>query len=144
VGDGPAAPVVERLVADLPGQTSWTRRLSSGDVARALDESTALVLPSRSEGLPRVVIEAFCRGRPVIGTRAGGIPDIVTDGLSGVLVPPENPVALGEALVRALSDGELQRRLAEGARAGAAQWLQTPEQYAGRVRELVTRVAAEP
>jgi glycosyltransferase involved in cell wall biosynthesis len=144
VGDGPAAPVVERLVADLPAQTSWTRRLSSGDVARALDESTALVLPSRSEGLPRVVIEAFCRGRPVIGTRAGGIPDIVTDGVSGVLVPPENPAALGEALVRALSDGELQRRLAEGARVGAAQWLQTPEQYAGRVRELVTRVAAVP
>ena len=143
VGDGPGAAVVQRLVANLPAQTEWTRRLAGADVARALDGSTVLVLPSRSEGLPRVVIEAFCRGRPVIGARAGGIPDIVADGVSGVLVPPEDPVALADALVRVLSDAELQRRLAEGARAGAAPWLQTPEQYADRVRELVTRVAAE-
>jgi glycosyltransferase involved in cell wall biosynthesis len=144
VGDGRAAPIVERLVADLTAQTAWTRRIPSGEVARELDRSTALVLPSRSEGLPRIVIEAFCRGRPVIGTRAGGIPDIVTDGVNGVLVLREDPVALGNALVRVLSDGELQRRLADGARAGVAQWLQTPEQYADRVRELVTRVAAAP
>ena len=104
VGNGPSAPIVERLVGDLPQQTEWTRRLPSGEVARALDESTLLVLPSRSEGLPRVVIEAFCRGRPVIGARAGGIPDIVEDGVSGVLVPREDPAALAGALVRVLSD----------------------------------------
>jgi len=142
VGTGPMAHLVEELVADLPGQTEWSPRLESDGVARALDDSTALVLPSRSEGLPRIVIEAFCRGRPVIGTQAGGIPDIVTDGVSGVLVASENPVALAEALVRVLTDGDLQRRLADGARAGAAPWLQTPEEYAGRVRDLVTRVAA--
>jgi glycosyltransferase involved in cell wall biosynthesis len=140
VGAGPLAAVVERLVAELPEQTEWTRRLESAEVARALDASTALVLPSRSEGLPRIVIEAFCRGRAVIGARAGGIPDIVRDGASGVLVPPEDPAALADALVRVLTDPELQRRLADGARADAAPWLQTPEEYAGRVRELVTHV----
>ena len=135
------APIVKRLVGDLPQQTEWTRRLPSGEVARALDESTLLVLPSRSEGLPRVVIEAFCRGRPVIGARAGGIPDIVEDGVSGMLVPREDPAALAATLVRVLSDRDLQERLAGGARAGAERWLQTPQQYADRVLDLVTRVA---
>jgi glycosyltransferase involved in cell wall biosynthesis len=141
VGKGPAGHVVERLVSELPERTEWTPRLGSAEVARALDDATALVLPSRSEGLPRIVIEAFCRGRPVIGTRAGGIPDIVHDGVSGVLVPPEDPTALADALVRVLNDRDLQRRLAEGARTDAARWLQTPEEYAGRVRDLVTHVA---
>ena len=99
------------------------------------------MLPSRSEGLPRIVIEALCRGRPVVGARTGGIPDIVEDGVNGVLVPPEDPEALADALVRVLSDDELQERLAEGALASASEWLQTPEQYAAHVRELVARVA---
>ena len=142
VGDGPSAPLVERLLADLPEQTEWVRRLSSDEVARALDEATTLVLPSRSEGLPRIVIESFCRGRPVVGTRAGGIPDIVGDGVSGLLVPPEDPAALADALAGVLSDRALQARLAEGARAGAAGWVQTPEEYADRVRDLVVRVAS--
>jgi glycosyltransferase involved in cell wall biosynthesis len=100
------------------------------------------VLPSRSEGLPRIVIEAFCRGRPVVGARAGGIPDIVRDGESGLLVDAEAPGALAEALVRILTDRALAQWLAAGARASAADWLQTPEQYAARIHELVTRVAA--
>ena len=141
VGTGRERETIERLVAELSAQTSWAPRLSSEDVARALDESTLLVLPSRSEGLPRIVIEAFCRGRPVVGARAGGIPDIVEDGLNGVLVPPEDPDALADALVRVLSDRALQERLAAGARTSAADWLQTPEQYAAHVRELVARVA---
>jgi glycosyltransferase involved in cell wall biosynthesis len=78
----------------------------------------------------------------VIGTRAGGIPDIVEDGVNGLLVLPENSPALAAALVRVLEDRGLQQRLAEGAREGAAAWVQTPEQYADRVRDLVVRVAA--
>jgi len=138
VGTGPLHAVVEQL----RHATEWTPRLDSDGVARALDDATVLVLPSRSEGLPRIVIEAFCRGRPVIGTRAGGTPDIVEDGVNGLLVPPENASALAEALVRVLGDRALQQRLAEGARASAAAWVQTPEEYADRVRDLVLRVAA--
>ena len=77
----------------------------------------------------------------MIGARAGGIPDIVEDGVSGLLVPREDPAALAGALVRVLSDRDLQERLAGGARAGAERWLQTPQQYADRVLDLVTRVA---
>jgi glycosyltransferase involved in cell wall biosynthesis len=137
VGEGPQASVVERLVAELPGRAEWTRRLSPEEVARALDGSSLLVLASRSEGLPRIVVEAFARGRPVVATRAGGLPDIVEDGVSGILVPPEDPSALAEALVATLGDRALLERLATGATAAADAWLQTPEEFAARTRELV-------
>ena len=77
----------------------------------------------------------------MIGARAGGIPDIVEDGVNGLLVPPDEPNALADALVEALSDRALQERLAEGARASASTWSKTPAQYAAQVRELVGRVA---
>ena len=96
--------VVESLVADLPGQTRWTASLSSPEVARALDEATVLVLPSRSEGLGRVIIEALCRSRPVIGSRVGGIADLIEDGVNGVLVPPRHPKEWAAAIGALLDD----------------------------------------
>jgi glycosyltransferase involved in cell wall biosynthesis len=62
--------------------------------------------------------------------------------VSGLLVDPDDSHALAGELVRILTDRKLAERLAAGARASAAQWLQTPEQYAARIYELVTRVAA--
>ncbi|MGH2996637.1 MAG: glycosyltransferase family 4 protein, partial [Gaiellaceae bacterium] len=141
VGSGTLTEVVERLLADLPEQTAWTPRLSTPEVAKALDEATLLVLPSRSEGLGRVVVEAFCRGRPVVGARVGGIPDLVEDGVNGLLVEPGDTGALAEAHVRVLGDPELAAALAAGARRSAGAWLQTPSEYAERVRTLVERVA---
>jgi glycosyltransferase involved in cell wall biosynthesis len=73
----------------------------------------------------------------VIGSRAGSIPDLVTDGVSGVLVDPDDPAELADAIVRVLSDRTLAERLAAGARAAAQPWLQTPEEYARRMRSLV-------
>lgn len=134
VGDGPS----RALVAG----HDWTPRLAQDEVARSLDEASLLVLPSRSEGLPRIVIEAFCRGRPVVGTRAGGIPDIVREGVNGLLVEPDDPAALAVALRRALGDRGLLERLAAGARESAEPWLQTPQEYATRVRDVVERAVA--
>jgi glycosyltransferase involved in cell wall biosynthesis len=140
VGTGALGAVVERAAADATLRVSWTPRLSQAEVAAALDASTCLVLPSRSEGMGRVVVEAFCRGRPVVGTRVGGTPDIVRDGENGLLVPAEDASALADALVRALSDRELLERLAGGARESARAWIQTPGEYAARMRELVDSV----
>ncbi len=142
VGRGRDRELVERLVADLPDQTSWVERLEPAEVSAALDGATALVLPSFSEGLPRVAMEAFARGRPVVGSRAGGIPDIVEDGVSGLLVPPGDARALADALVRLLSDAPLAARLAAGAEESRDRWLQTPEQFAARMRELVDSLRA--
>jgi glycosyltransferase involved in cell wall biosynthesis len=137
VGSGRERSVVERLVAALPAQTAWTERLDPDGVAAALDAASALVLPSFSEGLPRVAMEALARGRPVIGARAGGIPDIVTDGVNGVLVDPHDPASIAAGIVRVLGDRALLDRLADGARETAGRWQQTPEEFARRMRELV-------
>lgn len=136
VGRGTETAVVERLVADLPGQVEWTHRLTADGVARALDAASLLVLPSRSEGMGRVVVEAFCRGRPVVGSRVGGIPDLVEDGVNGVLLDPEDTQALADELVRLLSDRALLERLAAGAGRSAGRWLQTPQEFAARMRDL--------
>jgi glycosyltransferase involved in cell wall biosynthesis len=141
VGTGALQPVVERLVRDLPEQTAWTPSLAQPQVAAALDESTCLVLPSRSEGMGRVVIEAFCRGRGVVGSRVGGIPDLVEDGVNGLLVDPGDPEALAEALVRVLSDRALAEGLGRNAHASADLWTISPEEFARRLRALVERVA---
>ena len=139
VGTGTLAHVVEELVAEVPG-VEWSPRLSQEDVAAALDESTCLVLPSRSEGMGRVVVEAFCRGRAVVGARAGGIPDIVHDGENGLLVQGENPQALAEAMVRLVTEPGLAAKLGQGAYDAASQWTATPAENARRTRELVETV----
>jgi glycosyltransferase involved in cell wall biosynthesis len=140
VGSGTRTDVVERLVRNLPEQTSWTNRLETGEVALALDGATALVLPSRSEGMGRVVVEALCRGRPVVASRVGGIPDLVRDGVNGILVEPGDIEALADALVRILADRELAERLAAGARESVEPWLATAEEYAARLHEAVVKV----
>jgi glycosyltransferase involved in cell wall biosynthesis len=106
VGAGTLRPVVDQLLHDVTGQTSWDERLSQQEVSQALDEATALVLPSRSEGMGRVIVEAFCRARPVVATRVGGIPDLVEDGTNGLLVEPGDTNALADAIVRILTDRE--------------------------------------
>jgi glycosyltransferase involved in cell wall biosynthesis len=141
VGTGALASVVERAADELPERVSWTARLSQAEVAAALDESTCLVLPSRSEGMGRVVIEAFCRGRAVVGSRVGGIPDLVEEGVNGLLVEPGDDAALERALVALLSDPALAERLGRAAEASAALWTIAPDDFARRVRALVERVA---
>lgn len=139
VGRGRLMGQVEQLLADLPAQTIWEPEVSQAEVAELLDRATVLVLPSRSEGLPRVVIEAFCRGRGVVGSRAGGIPDLIEEGRNGLLVDVADSAALADALVRVLSDRDLAQRLGASAREDAQRWIATPEEYARRVRVLVDR-----
>jgi len=139
VGAGTLRPLVEQLLRDVPQQTTWDERLAATEVSRALDEATTLVLPSRSEGMGRVIVEAFCRARPVVATRVGGIPDLVVDGENGLLVEAGDTQALADALVRILSDRELAERLAAGAHASADFWTSSPEEFASRVRALVER-----
>lgn len=131
VGNGSRSAVVEEL------GVRWDPELTADQVAQALDEAWVLVLPSRSEGMGRVLVEAFCRGRGVVGSRAGSIPDLVADGVSGLLVDADDPRALADTIVRVLADRALAERLAAGARGAAAPWLQTPDEYARRVKELI-------
>jgi glycosyltransferase involved in cell wall biosynthesis len=118
----------------------YHEQLAPEEIAAKLDASTVLVLPSRYEGLGRVVIEAFARGRGVVATRAGGILDLVEDGREGLLVEPEHTQGLADALVRVLSDRPLAERLGAAAHERFPEWNQTPEQFAERLRALVDTV----
>ena len=137
VGRGSRPEPVRALVHDLRERVEHVEELPPTEVARRLDEATLLVLPSWPEGLGRVVIEAFARGRGVVATDAGGIPDLVDDGVEGLLIPPGDTDALVEALVRVLTDQALAERLGEAAGRAYERWHSTPEQFARELRELV-------
>jgi glycosyltransferase involved in cell wall biosynthesis len=142
VGDGRHRDVVETLLAELPGRVTWERRLETPELVRALDDAWLLLLASRSEGTPRVVLEALCRGRAVVGARAGGIPDVVHDSETGLLVDPDRPEEIADALVRVLSDRSLAERLGAGGLARSSEWTYSADEYAERVVELVGRAVA--
>jgi glycosyltransferase involved in cell wall biosynthesis len=142
VGKGSRQQVVDALLRDLPEQVEHRLELAPDEVAAALDAATLLVLPSWPEGLGRVVIEAFARGRAVVATAAGGLLDLVEDGVEGVLVPRADEDALVAALVRVLSDRELAVRLGAAARERYADWHSTPEQFAAQLRALVDTTIA--
>jgi glycosyltransferase involved in cell wall biosynthesis len=87
-----------------------------GDVLRAWQHATLAVVPSRwPDPCPLVVLEAMAAGKPVIASRIGGIPDLVADGTTGLLVPPEDASGLRASIERLLSDGELRARMGQAA-----------------------------
>jgi len=81
-------------------------------ILKAID---VFVLSSVEEGMATSLFETMAAGAPIVATRAGGIPEIVRDGETGLLVPPRDPGALADAVVRLLNDAALSRRLAEAA-----------------------------
>jgi glycosyltransferase involved in cell wall biosynthesis len=140
VGDGTMSDRAQRLVADLPEQTEWSRRLTADEVAAAMDDAWLVCLPSRSEGLPRVALEAACRGRAIVGGNRAGIPDVVQHEENGLLVDPDSVEELTEALVRILSDRAYAEGLGTRARQTGEEWGVTPREYADKVRALVDAV----
>jgi glycosyltransferase involved in cell wall biosynthesis len=137
VGQGPLHSVVAKLARDVPARVRLIPRLAPAEVARLLDESTLLAMSSVSEGYPRVIMEAFVRGRPVVATGVGGIPDLVETGRNGVLVEPGDAEGLAAALVRVLEDREFAERLSRGALQSAQHIRWTPDRYAKSLRQLV-------
>jgi glycosyltransferase involved in cell wall biosynthesis len=133
VGDGS----LRGLVPQLGDRAEWSRQLTAEEVAAAMDASWLVCLPSRSEGLPRVALEAAYRGRAIVGGNRAGIPDVVRDGENGLLVDPEDAHALADALVRLLSDRALADRLGARAPQAGEEWGVTPDEYAVKVLELV-------
>lgn len=142
IGDGHRRDAAERLVADFPDRVSWTRAVPGEEIARALDAAWFLLLPSRAEGTPRIVLEAFCRGRAVVGGRVGGVPDVVENGVSGILVDPDDVNGIADAVVGLLTDRAQAERMGRAARERASALLFTPEEFAERTSALVERAVS--
>lgn len=119
IGDGPERAPCETLVRDL-GLSRYVRFLGRRtDVPRLLAAIDLVLMPSQSEGLGLAAIEALAAARPVIAYAAGGLPEVVADGVSGRLVPPGDCAAFASAVIETLSDPGRRFTYARGAAASA-------------------------
>jgi glycosyltransferase involved in cell wall biosynthesis len=112
VGEGPLRDSLHHLVQEigLADSIHFYGKVNDEDLSRLYDSASVFVLPSRTyqglvmEGLGVVLVEAMSRGVPVIGSNVGGIPDIITDGQNGFLVPEQEPEVLSEKIIELLSN----------------------------------------
>jgi len=110
-GDGPLENEIKAQCARF-GLANNVRFLGyRSDTQKLLAAADIVVLPSRIEGLPLVAVEALASGRAVVGTAVGGTPEVVINGDTGLVVPPEDPIRFGEALESLLCDPERRKRM---------------------------------
>ena len=116
-GDGTMDTVLRRQVSrlGLSRSVKFVGHVPPIRLRQILDDSWCLALPSRTEGLPWVVLEAMGRGRPVVASAVGGLPEVVDEGTTGHLVPAGRPEPLAQAIVTLLHDPERAAKMgAEG------------------------------
>jgi glycogen(starch) synthase len=130
---------------EVPGVTT-TGYLRGNELWQQYRAASVVLVPSVwPEPCPTVVLEAMAHGRPVLGSRIGGIPDVVEHGSSGLLVPPNDPAALADSMEAVLGDDQLRRRLGVGAQKRAMQFdarFVVPQIEAVYQAALVARPAA--
>ncbi len=125
IGDGPERTALVSLVEELQLRdvVDLAGALPHDAVAGHYRTASVLLMPAvtdwkgEQEGFGMVLVEAMASDLPVVATRSGGIPDVVTDGTTGLLVPERDPAALAAAVARLLDDPALGGRLADAARA---------------------------
>jgi glycosyltransferase involved in cell wall biosynthesis len=121
VGGGRREEEIKQAAADL-GLAAVVHFLGSRpDVPDLLQAMDIFVLPSYSEGVSLALLEAMAAGLPVIATAVGGTPEAVTEGVTGLLIPPRDAAALAGALERLLADAALAKKLGENARQAVAE-----------------------
>lgn len=116
-GDGSERAMLDALAVELKlGPDAVTFLGFRNDVPQVLSALDGYVLPSREEGLGTAILEALAVGLPVVATRVGGIPESVIHEKTGLLVEPDQPQQLADAMLRFMESEELRRTLPEGAR----------------------------
>ena len=134
VGDGPEGPRLRRLA---PSGVEFVGTVPPEDARRFVADARAVLVPSIwYEAFPRVVVEAYAAGVPVVASRIGALPEVVEDGVTGLLVEPGDPASWAAAVER-LCDDRLSEGLGEGAyRAWAVRY--TPEANLKQLEEIYT------
>jgi len=117
VGDGPLRATLERTAADFGIRDRVTFCGTRRDLGNMLAAMDVFALPSLWEGLPLALLLAMGAGRPVVATCLAGIPEVVDDGETGLLVPPGDADAIGRAIARLVADAGERRRMGQAARA---------------------------
>ena len=118
-GDGEERELIERLAEKLNLSGSLTFLEDCKDMPSVMAAFDVFVLSSHNEGFGRVLVEAMASGAVVVSTHVGGTPDVIEDGVSGMLVPPGNPSAMADAVCKVLDDDELRVRLVKAGKARA-------------------------
>ncbi|MGR3301541.1 MAG: glycosyltransferase [Candidatus Scalindua sp.] len=111
VGEGALKEELKILCADLKIEKNVIFAGERSDISEILSLTDIFVLPSLREGLGLAILETMACGKPVIATNVGGIPEIVKDGVSGILVSPRDPEALHTAMKELLDDKEMQKKM---------------------------------
>lgn len=116
VGDGPDRPALETRIRECGVRETILLAGFCQDVWPAVAAADVACLPSLSEGMPNVLLEAMALGRPIVATTVGGIPEAITDGENGLLVEPKNAEQLAATLARLIDDRSLADRLGTAGR----------------------------
>ncbi|MBJ6723675.1 glycosyltransferase [Geomesophilobacter sediminis] len=138
IGDGQDKELLQARARELGVEDALVFTGFQSDVAPYYDAADLVVLPSFSEGMPNVALEAMMFGKPVVASRVGGVPEVVVDGVTGRLVPARDPRRLAEAILAVLADPRL---CAEYGQAGKKRVLEEFDPY--RRAEQMTAVYAQ-
>jgi len=117
IGEGRLRPVLEQFCKThaLSSTVRFLGELPHEEALKVMAQSAVFIVSSYEEGLPTTLIEAMAFEKPVIATNVGGVPEVVKNGINGILVPSKSPELLAKALQRLLTDSELRRRLGKAA-----------------------------
>ncbi len=114
VGDGSERQKMEDMAGRLGLRVIFTG--TRGDIYDIIPSMDVFVLSSLNEGLGRVLLEAMAAGRPVVATKVGGVPEVVKDGITGILVPPSDPEEMSSAIMKILTNPEMADAMGEEGR----------------------------
>jgi glycosyltransferase involved in cell wall biosynthesis len=121
VGEGPDRAKIEEMVRRQNLGSMVTMAGRQTDMPAVYRDIDIFVLPSLNEGLPMTLLEGMAASKPIIATRVGAVPTVITDGETGLLIEPADETGLTTALSRLLADSDLRRRLGQKARAHVEQ-----------------------
>ncbi len=139
IGDGPERSLLEAqaTAAELRGTVRFLGDVPHERIACWLNAASVFCLPSRNEGTPNVIVEALASGCPVVASRVGGIPEVVSDGCNGLLVEAGSDIGLAEALGSALERGWDTRAIATSV--SELTWDELASRNLAALQEALTR-----